>query len=453
MASKRSFNQGLVESNKAAPGFREMFGLDPEEEEDDGSVVAAEPARKPVPAKAPVTEEPGYDPWARENLLGRIKDYVGKGVDKVTQAYDRASPEKMRGKAKPGVPYNEVGGYGALREGVNSALKWRDEMDASIKSKWDRDAVNWQREKQGLPPLPEPVSGRYAGPASEVATPFVAAPKDKPKGKGTGSTAGGGKGGGSSSSKPTGGEMTDAALTMQVADVAEQGEEGALPKAEQEAYDNLKRKIAAHKTGLDLSPLMALSDTWFGGNQAASYKAPISEDERDLKLAGVELEEGKRGTELGIKNADRIANFRKALLKYKTDLNKDASTERRHRERLAAIRQGRAGGKTVKPGLTENQFVSLKAKANPRNFEKVVIKHTPKGRAPDVAEAIAFIDAMALDLQEQGLSERAAADAAHNRFSQTGYGKAQGIGENTPNEGWFDKINPFDDDEEEEEDD
>lgn len=82
-------------------------------------------------------------------------------------------------------------------------------------------------------------------------------------------------------------------------------DEKAAREAEQSTIDEQKsttnkmeQMLQAYMTGdqgkVDLSPLLALSDAWSGGNQAKSYKAPEDQQTKMAKAIGLENEIGQR---------------------------------------------------------------------------------------------------------------------------------------------------------------
>lgn len=84
-----------------------------------------------------------------------------------------------------------------------------------------------------------------------------------------------------------------------------------------EGINSQKRALAGNEAevasfkenggNVDLSPLAALSDTWFGGNLKAGYKSPMSAEERQLK--GVALSDLLQKQRQGITD-DELANLR-----------------------------------------------------------------------------------------------------------------------------------------------
>ena len=71
--------------------------------------------------------------------------------------------------------------------------------------------------------------------------------------------------------------------------------------------DSLKN-TQARETNIDLSPLMALSDNWFGGNMAGSYNAGFTGDKKQAQILALQNALGKRQGQLSDAEQKSIAD-------------------------------------------------------------------------------------------------------------------------------------------------
>jgi hypothetical protein len=109
-------------------------------------------------------------------------------------------------------------------------------------------------------------------------------------------------------------------------------------KSLEKQLERWKNKDTSGFKGVDLSPIMALVDSWYGGNQLAAYDKPLTSEDKeemiaalDHKLASTKYQRAKERAE--IKRRDELAKERieADLQKFKLQ---EEGRNRRHREGL-----------------------------------------------------------------------------------------------------------------------
>jgi hypothetical protein len=87
---------------------------------------------------------------------------------------------------------------------------------------------------------------------------------------------------------------------------------------EQEAQAN---KLAQANAGVDLTPMLALSDAWTGSNFTGSYKKPMNEAEKSKLMSGLQNEITKRKADLSKENISMLRDLIHARQKTSTGLS------------------------------------------------------------------------------------------------------------------------------------
>lgn len=174
-------------------------------------------------------------------------------------------------------------------------------------------------------------------------------------GKHPGKGGGNGGGGGSETGLPDGsGTDLQGDGLGQKQRVFQLGEGGSLPPKEQAFYDRAKAVLAARHGQVDLKPLGALMDSWYGGNLAGA--APKAETEKEARNDELSLDKNMSERQTDLAEKWQALNNKYELGKLSAEY-RDKSLQERLANQLALMKmQGRlnnANNRLVDTGDTD----------------------------------------------------------------------------------------------------
>lgn len=173
----------------------------------------------------------------------------------------------------------------------------------------------------------------------------------------------------------------------------------ALQEAGIDESRNLTEQYKALPQKTDLSPLMALSDTWFGGNLQKGYRRPESDQERLMGISQLQRIPQQERQAL-INNLSKLADVnlsQKALMGMYGKKEKETGTQERFDEK----RVSELSNRMEKSGLAELDPVI-------ENINSVIPK---EGDIPGFGQTAIFPDAA---ISPEGQSVRAAVSGLRN---------------------------------------
>lgn len=189
----------------------------------------------------------------------------------------------------------------------------------------------------------------------------------------------------------------------QVAETTQEGESGELPAHEQEAYDAARKALEGKTAGLDLKPLGALLDGWYGGNLAGAAPPRYQPEDKEMDLAELKLKLAHRKTQFKEKGQDRTDRLQVALAKAKGDEEKGRLRQALF---LSKIKAAKASGGAKEKGPKDEldttafrQFIQKDAK----NIENLAKDRgvSPTDIIVQVREAAALARSLQPDLSHQ----------------------------------------------------